>query len=323
MAQWGNKKQGVTVTPTSKKETSQGAPMGVWAIVNKGGGPNAHFGNTSGTRARTDLDMYAANTPGQFVNNLSVGVYGHNANDMYQPGTLIDVVYDYLPDALGSMYDPLNPPKINIVMANGFINKTAVVPTIGKQVTGNNNAGDVTGLNKPGLPLTGLGNELNIYVDPPPQWGLWANSSCIVKGNAANGWAGGFKVPVGYVNDFVHIGSKFTYICPPGETPIAPLVSGQQYMAATNPYPDGTFPIGPVSGVGYIVITDFRANVTAPAPTHFIQGETFKLGNTVFKPGDKVLNAHPGWVIKKEGTGGRKGRVQYECLVAMGTISSN
>jgi hypothetical protein len=319
MAQWGNKKTSVNVTPTTEVETTEGAPIGVWALVNKGGGPNAHFGNTSGTRARTDLDIYASNTPGQFVKNMAVGIYGTNANDVVQPGTLTDVVYNFL--KTGSMYDPDVPPKVNIVMANGFINTTAVRTTVGRDVRMNDTAGHVTGLVK-SLPLTGVKADLYIYVDPPPMWAVWANSSCIVKGNSANGWPGGFKFPPGKINDFVDIGSYFTYTCPPGETPIAPLVSGQRYMVATNPYPDGTFPIGPASGIGFITISDFRANITAPAPSHFVQGDTFELGNTVFKPGEEITNSHPGWVVKKEGTGGRAGRVQYECLVAMGTISN-
>jgi hypothetical protein len=32
---------------------------------------------------------------------------------------------------------------------------------------------------------------------------------------------------------------------------------------------------------------------------------------------------HAGWVLRTEGTGGRSGRVQYETLVAMGSISSD
>lgn len=31
--------------------------------------------------------------------------------------------------------------------------------------------------------------------------------------------------------------------------------------------------------------------------------------------------AHAGWVLKTEGTGGRAGRVSYETLVAMGSVS--
>lgn len=37
--------------------------------------------------------------------------------------------------------------------------------------------------------------------------------------------------------------------------------------------------------------------------------------------GDKV--SHSGWVLRTEGTGGRAGRVQYETLVAMGTITGD
>ncbi len=33
--------------------------------------------------------------------------------------------------------------------------------------------------------------------------------------------------------------------------------------------------------------------------------------------------AHAGWVLRTEGTGGRAGRVQYETLVAMGSISTD
>ena len=320
MAQWGNKKQGVTVTPTTKVESSDGAPMGVWSIVNKGGGPNAHFGNTAGTRARTDLDMYASNTPGQFVKNMAVGVYGHNAAEMTQPGTLVDVEYDYTVNGAGSMYDPNNPPDITVVMANGYLNTTAVTTNVGGDIY--SNAGKVTSFNKPGLPLRGIGSELVIYAEPPPMRGFYANSTCIVKGNTANGWPGGLRVSPGVLPNFAKGGSYFTYYCPVGETPIAPLVSGQRYMVATNPYGDGTLPIAPISGGGYITITDFRATVTAPAPTHFVQGDTFRIGNTNFIAGDKIKSSHPGWVVKKEGTGGRAGRVQYECLVAMGTISN-
>jgi len=32
---------------------------------------------------------------------------------------------------------------------------------------------------------------------------------------------------------------------------------------------------------------------------------------------------HAGWVIRKEGSGGRAGRVQYETLVAMGSMTSD
>lgn len=39
--------------------------------------------------------------------------------------------------------------------------------------------------------------------------------------------------------------------------------------------------------------------------------------------GDGPKTTHAGWVSQKIGTGGRAGRIQYETLVAMGSISSD
>ena len=53
---------------------------------------------------------------------------------------------------------------------------------------------------------------------------------------------------------------------------------------------------------------------------HSITGQTAT--GTVTVGGGKHA-VHSGWVLRTEGTGGRAGRVQYETLVAMGTISTN
>ena len=36
-----------------------------------------------------------------------------------------------------------------------------------------------------------------------------------------------------------------------------------------------------------------------------------------------TAGGHAGWVLRKQGTGGRAGRVQYETLVAMGSMTSD
>ena len=52
-----------------------------------------------------------------------------------------------------------------------------------------------------------------------------------------------------------------------------------------------------------------------------IQGETAK--GYVVSGGNKGTGiAHAGWVLRTEGTGGRAGRVQYETLVAMGSLGA-
>ena len=71
--------------------------------------------------------------------------------------------------------------------------------------------------------------------------------------------------------------------------------------------------------------TDNRAalfgNTTADA---FITGETIgQYGVDVNEVAADRRITHAGWVLKTEGSGGRAGRVQYETLVAMGTMSGD
>jgi len=83
MAQYGRNDQAVTANSTTTKESSNGAPIGTWALV-KGGTTshiaNAHFGNTSaGSRANVDSNMFANVTMGAFIPNMAVGVFGVSA----------------------------------------------------------------------------------------------------------------------------------------------------------------------------------------------------------------------------------------------------
>lgn len=91
MAQWGRNDQPVTANSTTVIETSNGAPIGTYALV-KGSGngvnpvsmdSNAHFGNTSpGSRANVDYNMFDNTTPGVFIVNQAVGVFGVSVTEM-------------------------------------------------------------------------------------------------------------------------------------------------------------------------------------------------------------------------------------------------
>jgi hypothetical protein len=91
MAQWGRNDQSVTANGSTTAESSNGAPIGTWALV-KGSGnglspvsmdSNAHFGNTSaGSRASVDVAMFNNTTPSAFLVNQAVGVFGVSANEM-------------------------------------------------------------------------------------------------------------------------------------------------------------------------------------------------------------------------------------------------
>lgn len=91
MAQWGRNDQAVTANSTTTKETSNGAPIGTWALVKGGSGgsanvsmvANAHFGNTSaGSRAAVDVNMFNNVSPGVFVSGMATGVFGVSAQEM-------------------------------------------------------------------------------------------------------------------------------------------------------------------------------------------------------------------------------------------------
>ena len=81
MAQWGRNDQSVTANSTTTKESSNGAPIGTYALV-KGADPvsmgsNSHYGNTSGgSRANVDVRMFNNTTPGAFISGQAVGIFG-------------------------------------------------------------------------------------------------------------------------------------------------------------------------------------------------------------------------------------------------------
>lgn len=93
MAQWGRNDQAVTANSTTTKETSNGAPIGTYALVNGGStsniatiaashATNAHFGNTSsGSRAGIDVAMFGNTTQNAFRSGVAVGVFGVGANN--------------------------------------------------------------------------------------------------------------------------------------------------------------------------------------------------------------------------------------------------
>lgn len=87
MAQWGRNDQAVTANSTTTVESSNGAPIGTYALV-KGDqvlrvdGANAHFGNTSaGSRANVDVRMFNNVTPSTFIPGQAVGVFGISATE--------------------------------------------------------------------------------------------------------------------------------------------------------------------------------------------------------------------------------------------------
>lgn len=75
----GRDDKAITANSTTTVMSTTGAPLYTHALVMKGGGPNAHFGNTSGTRASATSTMFGNVSSGAFVNGVAVGVFGADA----------------------------------------------------------------------------------------------------------------------------------------------------------------------------------------------------------------------------------------------------
>jgi hypothetical protein len=88
MSLWGRNDQAVTANSTTTKESSNGAPIGTYALVKgdqvgRTSGANAHFGNTSPmSRANVDVRMFNNVTPGVFIPGQAVGVFGADTTEV-------------------------------------------------------------------------------------------------------------------------------------------------------------------------------------------------------------------------------------------------
>jgi len=80
MPLWGRNDKAVSAS--ANVESTTGAPIGTYTAVKLGGRANAHYANTSGSRANVDIQMFNNATPGAFMTNMAVGVFGVSATEM-------------------------------------------------------------------------------------------------------------------------------------------------------------------------------------------------------------------------------------------------
>lgn len=109
------------------------------------------------------------------------------------------------------------------------------------------------------------------------------------------------------------VGDRATYLVAAGNTAIGGLANNTTYyvvFANTT-----TVALSATSSGANI---DLTASVSETG--HSLTGET---ATAVPILSGKKVDAHAGWVRRIVGTGGRAGRVQYETLVAMGTIAND
>lgn len=308
---WGRNDQSVTANSVTTAETSNGAPIGTHALVKSGGGnssvrvdgANAHFGNTSaGSRANVDVAMFGNTTMSAFVPGVAVGVFGVDRNEVNVVNGAIALTYV---TSGGSGYGANAVVTLNL--ANGTTNATAVNSTVNTSTV----AGRVTSLN---INVAGSGYTKttisSLSIAAPSAINIVANTSASGFSNTTD------TMNVASANTKWTVGDRLFYSVPSGNTPIAPLTGNTYYYVSFAN--SSRLAISATPGGANIDITDART--TNPGETHTIRGDTATGYVTVGGTFQGV--AHAGWVLRTEGSGGRAGRVQYETLVAMGSLGA-
>lgn len=125
--------------------------------------------------------------------------------------------------------------------------------------------------------------------------------------------------------NFIAIGSSVyqngdivTYANSAGNTAIVPLVPGNTYIVTQA---NSTGLSLAANAVQYNAGQFLALTPGKTEAGHSIQGQA-ATGNVTIGGAAEHAVAHAGWVLRREGTGGRAGRVHYETLIAMGSLGA-
>ena len=297
MSQWGRNDKSVTVTTSTTKETSNGAPMGVYTLVKGGGGDTAHQGNTNSTRANTDKNLFGNTTIGAFIPGVAKGVFGIDPTEMgVNSGGLFDGVV--------------------VTGGSGYAANAAVTLTVtqgGSSGVANAQVvnGRVTALK---IQTRGSG-----YVTPPTAT-IAAPDLIVFNGNTAVN-ATNHVIEIPTANSKFLVGDKLVFAGNSVSVPVGLTDNSTYYVSFAN---TTVLALSATRGGANIAITKAPGtggNSTGSANGATLQGET-ATGKLTVGGAKNDGAAHAGWVLRTEGTGGRAGRVQYEVLVAMGSLGA-
>lgn len=259
----------------------------------------AQYNKTANTVNQTNF--YNNTTSGAFVSGAVVGQFGVDATEMgISAGNL---AFAYVTSG-GSGYSANA--VVTLTFANGTTNATAV--NAFANVTAGV-GGSITSLliAQPGSTYT---VAPAVTIAAPSAINITANSTGFSNTNDV--------LLISTANSKFQAGDRLYYTVPTGNTPIAPLTGNTYYYVS---FANTTaIALSDTSGGANIDITDTRT--TNPGETHTVTGDT-ATGYVVVGGAKNTGVTHAGWVVRTEGTGGRAGRVSYETLVAMGSMTSD
>jgi len=246
---------------------------------------DALYGNTTqdGVVAGQTVGMYAADTT-----EMSVG-----------SGPVVDAVITFA----GSGY------RANTTVAFSA-NNTGADAAANAQ---SNASGRITAVN---LTNNGSGYSTSpiITIAAPAAQTFAGNTTSVTVGNTRNtGWITLGSNRVFFVNNDI-----VTYLVAASNTAIGGLTNNTTYAVQTI----NSTAIQLLVSVGGASVNLSSAETTTAQAGHSLTGETATGAVTVGGAKNRGIS-HAGWVVRTEGTGGRAGRVQYETLVAMSSITGD
>ena len=257
----------------------------------------AEFKLTPNTANRTAL--FGNTTVSAIVSGQAVGQFGVDVTEMgVGTGPVIDAVLTFV----GSGY------ASNTTVAFSANNTGASAAANATSSA----SGRISGVN---ITNNGSGYTTSpiITIAAPAAITFSGNTTAVTVGNST---VNGF-ISLNASRAFLVNNDVVTYLVGAGNTAIGGLANATQYYVITA----NSTAIQLSTAANGPAINLTSAAITAQAG-HSFTGETATGVVTVGGAKNKGI-AHAGWNIRKEGTGGRAGRVQYETLVAMSSISTD
>lgn len=161
------------------------------------------------------------------------------------------------------------------------------------------------------LPISNVGANFTLA----PSLAISAPSAIAFSGNSTSVNVTSDFITLGANGAFFANGDTVTYNVAAGNTAITPLVNNTPYFVV---FANSTgFALSTIKNGANVDITAVAAGAQAG---HTFTGETATAVAEIY--GDHAASA-AGWVLRREGTGGRAGRVQFETLVAMRSITGD
>ncbi len=257
----------------------------------------AQFKQSPNTANRDAL--YGNTTQDAVVAGQTVGMYAADTTEMsVGSGPVVDAVITFAGSGYGA----------NTTVAFSS-NNTGSSAAANAQ---SNASGRITAVN---LTNNGSGYTTSpiITIAAPSAQTFAGNTTSVTVGNTTNtGW-----ITLGTNRAFFVNNDIVTYLVAASNTAIGGLTNNTTYAVQTI----NSTAIQLLVSVGGASVNLSSAETSAQAG-HSITGETATAAVTVGGAKNRGIT-HAGWVIRTEGTGNRAGRVQYETLVAMSSITGD